>query len=193
MVVERKAVGIAGSPRGNGNSSTMMRVVLDSLAEIGVATRETRLNQILYRGCQGCVKCSATGKCVLNDELTPVLEDLRSADIWVLSSPIYYDGVTGQFKTFFDRLRTFTKDPETQALSPRLEGRRAAAILLSYADTDREEYFKEAEKLAFYLKWMGDFNPVEILVEGGLATKDDALKRSGLRERLRNIGHALAN
>ena len=42
--------------------------------------------------------------CKFKDELTPILEDIAQADGLVLGSPIYFGDVTGQMRTFLERL-----------------------------------------------------------------------------------------
>ena len=46
--------GIAGSPRRNGNSATLMRAVLRGATAAGAETKEVYLNGLTFRGCQGC-------------------------------------------------------------------------------------------------------------------------------------------
>jgi len=181
-------IGVAGSPRKNGNSATLMRAVLKGAARAGAETKEVYLDGLALRGCQGCDVCSPRGNCILNDELTPVLEELRRADGWVLASPIYYDSVSGQMKTFFDRCRTFTRDPDTHELRPQLEGRRRGVVVVSYEDKPREDYRHEAQKLANYLAWMGDFGKVEIICEGNLGPRDAAARRPDLLARAEQLG-----
>ena len=149
------------------------------------------LNGLVYKGCQGCEKCSSGGACIVNDDLTAVLEKLRDAEGWILASPIYNDGVTGQMKTFFDRCRTFTKDPDTQVLKPQLVGKRKGMIIVTYEDSPRRDYSYEAEKMANYLHWMGDFGEVEVVAEGNLGPVHAARDRTGLSEKLSTLGNRL--
>lgn len=186
-------IGVAGSPRKNGNSATLMRAVLRGAARAGADTKEVYLNGLVFQGCQGCDRCSPKGTCIVSDQLTPVLAELRQAAGWVLASPIYYDSVSGQMKTFFDRCRAFTRDPETQELRPQLEGRRKGVVIVSYEDKPREDYHHEAEKLANYLAWMGDFGNVEIVCEGNLGPRDAAAGRPDLLARAEELGKGLFN
>jgi multimeric flavodoxin WrbA len=186
-----KVTGIAGSARRQGNSATLMRAVLKGAAGAGAETGEVYLNGLVYHGCQGCDRCSPRGTCILSDDLTPVLAELRGATGWVLASPIYYDGLSGQMKTFFDRCRTFTKDPETQELRPQLEGRRQGVVILTYEDEPRDDYLREAEKLSKYLAWMGDFGTVEVMCEGRLGPREAAAGRPDLLARAEALGNGL--
>ncbi|HEA69066.1 MAG TPA: flavodoxin family protein [Desulfobacterales bacterium] len=184
-------IGIAGSARKKGNSATLMRAILKGAVRAGAHTKEVYLNGLVFKGCQGCEKCTSKGKCILNDDLTSILNELHKAEGWVLASPIYYDSVTGQMKTFFDRCRTFTIDPETQKLKPQLKGKRKGVVIVTYEDKPRKDYYHEAEKLANYLGWMGDFSKVEIVSEGKLGPRDAAENRPDLLARAEELGKDL--
>lgn len=186
-----RMIGIAGSPRRNGNSTALMRAALEGACAAGAETCEVTLNDLTYKGCQGCEVCNRRGCCILNDDLTPIIERLRQADGWVLAAPIYYDGVSGQFKTFFDRLRTLTHDSETMALAPQLDGPRRAVIIVTYEDHDRADYEHVAAVLARYLGWMGDFSEVEVLCEGRLDGPQAASQRPDLLARAQALGRSL--
>jgi multimeric flavodoxin WrbA len=184
-------IGIAGSARRNGNSATLMRAVLKGARQAGADVKEVYLNGLSFKGCQGCFPCSPKGECVLDDDLTAVLEELRMADGWVLASPIYYDSVSGQMKVFFDRCRTFTRDHETHELKPQLEGKRKGVVIVVYEDRPRDDYRHEAQKLAQYLSWMGDFGEVEIISEGDLFAADAVACRPDLLARAEELGRRL--
>jgi multimeric flavodoxin WrbA len=42
-------------------------------------------------------------RCILEDDLTEVLDSIRDADVVVLATPVYFWDVTGQLKSFLDR------------------------------------------------------------------------------------------
>jgi len=58
-----------------------------------------------FGDCRGCFNCwtSTPGKCIQDDEMKPVLEKLADADLIVLATPVYVDGMTGSLKTLLDR------------------------------------------------------------------------------------------
>jgi multimeric flavodoxin WrbA len=179
-------LGISGSPRREGNSETLLHAVLEGAKEAGAETEIVRLNDLTYRGCQACDACFTAGRCPQRDGLTAVIEKLREADVWIFSSPIYYDGVSGQLKTFFDRCRCFNSDPGKK------ERRRAGAILVTY-EADRTEFYHEtARRLAAYFNWFGRFEPVEVLAEPNLGPPDAASRRPGLLAKARALGKRLA-
>ena len=182
-------IGIAGSPRKSGNSTTLLEAVLAGAAPTGAGGEIVYLNDLRFRGCQACGPCTPDDTCVVEDELTPVLAALRRARIWVLAAPIYFDGVSGQMKTFFDRCFHLTN--RQGRLEPQLSGPRAAAVIVTYEDKPRRDYLDVAKRLAAYLKWMGDFEPVEVLSEGNLGPAGAAGERPELLTRARQTGKRL--
>jgi len=195
-----KVCGIAGSPRRGGNSTTLLKAVLDGAAASESASgpvaaplaapgQVVYLNDLRFRGCQACRLCAPEGRCIIQDALTPVFAALRLADVWVLASPIYYDGVSGQMKTFFDRCRHLMRRGDKQ--QPQLAGKRAAAVVVTYEDKPRGDYRDVANRLAGYLKWMGDFDPIEVLSEGRLGPAGAAAERPDLLAKARAVGSGL--
>jgi len=184
-----KAIGIAGSPRAKGNSTTLMQAALDGAAEAGASIESVHVDGLSFRGCQGCEPCTTDDSCILTDDLTPVMAKMRASDIWVLAAPIYYDGVSGQLKLFFDRLRHVTHSGFP--LQPMLEGPRAAAIIVTYADGPRDDYRDVADRLAAYLPWMGEFVAVEVMSVAHLGPPGDAAGKPELLAQAGAIGKRL--
>jgi len=175
-------LGISGSPRRGGNSETLLAAAFD-----GARVDLVRLNELTYAGCQACDACLAAGRCPQEDGLTPVIGKLRDADVWLFSSPVYFDGVSGQLKTFFDRCRCFISDPRKK------ERQRAAAILLTY-EADTIAFYREmARRLAAYFGWFGRFEPVELMVEPRLGPPDAARRRPDLLAAAKALGERLVS
>ena len=76
----KKIIIIDGGPRKNFNTASMLQKL----------------------ACK--IKGKASNVCKFRDALTPVLEDIADADGLVLGSPIYFGDVTGQMRTFLERL-----------------------------------------------------------------------------------------
>ncbi len=97
-------LGIVGSPRRNGNTETLVDEVLKGAQEEGAKISKIILNELNISPCQGCNTCSKNGQCKINDDMNLVNNKMRESDVFVMGTPIYYWGPTGQFKAFFDRL-----------------------------------------------------------------------------------------
>lgn len=106
----KKIIIIDGGPRKNFNTASMLQKFAEGASSISsdIEVKTVRLYGLDYKGCMSCMACKITGKasnvCKFKDALTPVLEDIAQADGLVLGSPIYFGEVTGQMRTFLERL-----------------------------------------------------------------------------------------
>ena len=178
------AVGIAGSPRRRGNSTALLKAYLTGASKLGFETKIIHLNGLSYRGCQACDRCVRGQTCDIGDDLDEVFPLLQRARIWAMASPIYYDGISGQLKTFFDRLRFTTYDPH------KLEGTKRGILIVTYEDDRSDFYYESAARLAKYFSWnnRGDFGEIEVVAESNLGPRDAWKKRSDLLDKLKAIG-----
>lgn len=104
-----KAIGINGSPRKKWNTAMLLEKALEGAATLGAKTELIHLYDLNYQGCISCFKCKlkdgkSYGHCNVNDELKPVLQKIEEADILILGSPIYFGNVTGEMRSFIERL-----------------------------------------------------------------------------------------
>ncbi|MCP4164175.1 MAG: flavodoxin family protein [Deltaproteobacteria bacterium] len=129
-----KIVNITGSPRKKGTSIRIANSFIDSLKDKGVEINTYHLNQMNFKGCQGCDICKQKSEtCIQKDDLSIVLSDILNADIAVFSSPVYYGDVTGQFKSFFDRTWSFVG---ADYRSSRVPSGKKAVLILTQADVE---------------------------------------------------------
>jgi multimeric flavodoxin WrbA len=103
-----KIVALFGSPRAEGNSALLAKTFLDACQSRGAAIETHLLNQMSYQGCQACLGCKTKATtCILKDDMTPVYEAIRRADVVVLASPVYFGEFSGQLKTAYDRFYAY--------------------------------------------------------------------------------------
>lgn len=109
--MSKKVVIISSSPRKGGNSDTMAAEFLRGAVEVGNTVEKINIRDMELKFCIGCLSCQRTGKCVLKDGMNELYDTVQHADILVFATPVYYYGMTGQLKTFLDRLNPlFSKD-----------------------------------------------------------------------------------
>ena len=104
-----KIIAINGSPRKNSNTAVLLKHALEGGSLKGAETELINLYDIDYKGCMSCFACKlkggkSYGKCAYKDELSPVLEKILAADALLLGSPIYFHAVTGEMRSFLERL-----------------------------------------------------------------------------------------
>ena len=101
---------IDGGPRKNFNTASMLQKIAEGAGSVSgeIEVKTVRLYGLDYKGCMSCMACKIKGKasnvCKFKDALTPILKEIAEADGLVLGSPIYFGDVTGQMRTFLERL-----------------------------------------------------------------------------------------
>jgi multimeric flavodoxin WrbA len=106
----KKIIIIDGGPRKTFNTAQMLQQFAEGACSVSdhVEVKTVRLYGLDYKGCMSCMACKikdkASNVCKFKDALTPVLEEIAQADGLVLGSPIYFGDVTGQMRTFLERL-----------------------------------------------------------------------------------------
>jgi multimeric flavodoxin WrbA len=103
-----KVIAINGSPRKNWNTHILLENCLNGAKESGAETELINLYDINFKGCTSCFACKLKGaalsKCAMKDDLEPVLQKICECDALVLGSPIYFASVSGEMRSFLERL-----------------------------------------------------------------------------------------
>jgi multimeric flavodoxin WrbA len=104
-----KVIAFNGSPRKTWNTATLLQKALEGAASKGAGTELIHLYDLDFKGCRSCFGCKTKGgpsygKCAAKDGLTPVLENIETVDAIILGSPVYFWGVSGEMKSFMERL-----------------------------------------------------------------------------------------
>jgi len=99
-----KVIGLCGSPHQNGNTTKLIRKVLEGAQSMGAEIEFISLGNKKILFCTACYKCLKEGTCVLKDDLNELREKMMKSDGLVIGSPTYNREITGQLKAFYDRL-----------------------------------------------------------------------------------------
>jgi multimeric flavodoxin WrbA len=169
-----KIVAVLGSPRPQGNSSTLARGLLKAAADRGAEITEYQLNQLDFRGCQGCMACKTKREtCILEDDLVPVLNAVKEADLLVLASPVYFGDFSGQMKCFFDRTYSFLNPDFSCRVPP---GKKAVMVLVQ-ANPDEAEF---ADIFPRYRRWLKLYgcDPIHLLRVTGVREPGEVASRT---------------
>jgi len=101
--LKMKVVGVVGSPRRGGNTETLTRIALEEIAKEGLKTELITLADKKIEPCDGCRRCSETGKCHIKDDFGSIAAKMKKADGIILASPVYYGAATPQMTSFISR------------------------------------------------------------------------------------------
>lgn len=175
-------VALLGSPR-QGNSAAIAGRFLVAAENLGAKTRSISLNTLVYRGCQACLACKGkSDRCVVKDDVTPVLDAVREADVVVLATPVYFGDITGQLKSFFDRTFSFfTPDYRTAANPSRLAPGKKLVFIQTQGQPDETFFADLFPRYDKFFKRIG-FGETYLIRGSGLTAPGDALKRGDLLE-----------
>jgi multimeric flavodoxin WrbA len=134
-----KVVAIVGSYRKGGMTDAAVDAILQGAREKGAETETIYLTEQHLEFCTNCRKCvqasgAERGKCVIDDDLEPILSRIEAADVLVLSSPVNFYNVTAQFRKFLERLSGYFCWPWGQ-MSPKVRSkqRKRKAVLVASA------------------------------------------------------------
>jgi multimeric flavodoxin WrbA len=104
-----KITAFNGSPRKKWNTATLLERTLEGAASQGAETELIHLYDLNYKGCTSCFACKTKGgksygKCAVKDDLAPILDKIEGYDAIILGSPIYFGSVSGEMRSFMERL-----------------------------------------------------------------------------------------
>lgn len=101
--MSKKIFVISASPRKGGNSDRLADEWIRGAREAGHYVEKVSLRDHTIQFCRGCLSCTKTQRCVIADDAAAIVEQMRTADVIVFATPIYYYGMCGQLKTMLDR------------------------------------------------------------------------------------------
>jgi multimeric flavodoxin WrbA len=99
----RQIVVYNGSPRMDGNTTTILDLVAKGARDAGAEVKYYTLFKMKFMACQGCFACRMKDDCVINDELHAALQTTKTADAVVIGSPVFMMQMTGPVKNLYDR------------------------------------------------------------------------------------------
>jgi multimeric flavodoxin WrbA len=144
-----KLIAVCGSARKQGNTAKMLHQVIEGAKSAGAETEFVNLFDLNYKDCISCYACKLKNSksfahCNLNDELKPLLERIEQSDVIVLGSPIYYGNLSGQMRSFTDRLLFQYLDYGAKGTGPKPKFFKTA--LIATMNGDDESYVARGVK-----------------------------------------------
>jgi len=186
-----KIVSVLGSPRKSGNSASIAKRFCDTAEGLGADVQTFFLNDLKYQGCQACMGCKIEKEvCVLNDDLTEVLNAAKEADILVAASPVYMGEMTSQFKGFLDRTFSYTvPDFHSQPKTHRLDDGKKVVLVQTQGQPD-SMFGEISQKFQFIFQLIG-FEQSHVIRGCQMNMPDDALKSEETMKRAEDAANQL--
>lgn len=130
-----KALVINCSPVKSGATAEIAAIITEKLSD-EYYVKSICIDDYDFAFCKGCRSCHQTAKCVLNDDIPKIMNELDQADVIVCVAPSYWADIPGQFKVFIDRCTPWCNTHEPYAMIR--SGKRGYAVALRTGPSMRE-------------------------------------------------------
>lgn len=160
--IQMKIIAILGSPHVNGNGAVALDNLLSGARANGAECIKYELSKLQIANCLGCRKCIENGgNCVLKDDFTEIFDQMKTADLVIIASPIHINQVNGYTKTFLDRCYPLTDKKH----KPRF-GKRKLVMLWTYGVPIPFIFSRYIRSTSRSLKAMGLIIKKNIIING---------------------------
>lgn len=176
----KKIVVVSTSLRKNSNSEILANEFVKGAKVNGNEVSIINLKDLKMNFCIGCLSCQKTNKCVIKDDITKdMLDKICDSDILVFVTPVYYYAVSGQLKTFIDRMNpVYNMDYKFKDI-----------YVISTATEDEKRTFKGiSEDIKGFIDCYEGTKLKNKLCAGGLEKGSDVKKRADLLKMAYEMG-----
>lgn len=145
-----KLLSICGSPR-KGNTEWMLTELNRLAGACGMQADLVLLRKFDIQPCNGCLACEKGGEnrkgiCKIKDDMAVLLTKMMEADIVVFGTPVYFEMLSGQLKTFMDR---------TCPIWPHLSGKGCAGVAVAESGIGQAVQNLKTYASLCGMKWLG--------------------------------------
>jgi multimeric flavodoxin WrbA len=128
-----QAMIISGSRNVAGQTARAAGAVRKGLERNGVEVETVFLPPLLIERCRQCDDdgwglCRSEARCVIEDDFAGLAARVRSADVVVFATPVYFADLSESLRAFLDRLRRTCRH---DAGRPGIEGKRALGVCVA--------------------------------------------------------------
>jgi Multimeric flavodoxin WrbA len=187
-----KIIGFNGSPRKNGNTASLIKLILDEAQSYGAATELWHTSDLNISPCKSCFACrKGDASCAVHDDMQKLYATLASCDALVFGSPIYMSQMSGQAKIFIDRLFAEFHPRFSPQFKEENAGKRIA-LVFTQGNPDRSlfnTYYEYTKSMFTKL----EFNVIDPMIVATGTRSQSVNEDQGLLALTKNVGHLLSN
>lgn len=150
----KKVILVDASPRQGGNCDVITEQLTGELPNVQVKVFRIRDHSVHF--CKACDACKTKNspQCVQKDDMGALIPELDTCDAVVLLSPIYFNQLCAQAKTFLDRTYCFFNPSKKNASIASKRGKKAAVICVCGGGSV-DDYTKVASETAKAMSILG--------------------------------------
>lgn len=164
----KKILVVVGSGRKNGNTDQLSDAFIKGAEAAGHQVKKVWLGNKVIKGCIGCNACRFGKPCVQKDDFNELVPDIKSCDLLVFASPLYFWTMSSNIKAFIERFYCIAEeDPNPPMGRYEKYPIKDAALLMTSAD----DFFWTFEQAVSYyqfalIRYIG-FHDKGMLLAGG--------------------------
>ena len=176
----KKIIVISSSLRKNSNSEILANEFIKGAKENGNEINLINLKDVKMQFCIGCLSCNKTKKCVLKDDVTrEMLDKICNSDVIVFVTPVYYYAISGQLKTFIDRMNPiYNMDYKFKDIY----------VIVTAAEDEIRTFKGIKEDIKGFVDCYAGTKIKGTIFGGGLEKSNDAKKRKDLMKKAYEMG-----
>ena len=103
---------ILGGGRNNGNTAQLAKSFMKGAEEAGHQVELVSLNKLNVNGCMGCNACRYGKPCVQKDDFNTLVPKIKTTDLIVFASPLYFWTISSKLKAFIERFYSIAEKDE---------------------------------------------------------------------------------
>lgn len=182
-----KLLGIKGSPRKESNSNLMLDKAVEGSKDNSQKEVKPKIinpTKMNINPCRGCFQCDKAGKCIINDGMEQLYKEFDQADIVLVSTPVFFNGVSAQLKTMIDRCQAIwgSKYGAQNSLIDREKERVGFLLAAGGAPAYREQFtaVRKVSEMFFRVintDWKGELS-ISNTDENPVTEREDILKKA---------------
>jgi len=160
-----KVLGIMGSPRKRGNTDLLLDEALRGARSVWAEVEKIVVCDLDIAPCREYYGCFKDGRCVIKDDMERIYPKLLEADIVILSSPIFFYGLSAQAKALIDRCQALWARKYILKQVDR-SGRKRKGVLIAVGATRGKRLFEGSVLTANYF-----FRAIDVEYSGELLVR----------------------
>ena len=142
---------VVGGGRPKGNTAQLVQAFTRGAEEAGHKVEILSLLKNEIKGCIGCNACRYGKPCIQKDAFNDIVPKIKSADLIVFASPLYFWTISSRLKAFIERFYCIAEEDANPPLG-RYERYpvKDCALLVTSAD----HFFWTFEQVVSYYRFM---------------------------------------
>jgi multimeric flavodoxin WrbA len=189
----QRIVAVYGSPRRNGNTSTLLKQAVAGAREAGAQVEEIVLRDLKLSACLEIYSCKTEGECRIRDDYQRVRDTVLSGAGLMLASPIFYYTVSAHTKAFMERFHSvWVKQHWIEKDAPALPAARRKGLFIAAGATRGRKLFDGTLLSIRYFFDTLDMDLWKALLYRGLEFEQDAQSRPDYLAEAFSTGKELA-